>query len=313
MDIKKQLKTMLQEADIYRTQGLIAEARSRYESAAEFVRKIDNLKNKASLLNAIDNKLKAVTDTNARVEKGPTSAELSGKAQDLIKNLFSFAENKDPDVASLEGAVALAKFGQFDRALAELTGLLKNKNVRVEAAKNILRCHIAEGSSEGAINQYHQWCEQDLFNAKQLELVRVYLKDTMQKRGVDAELPSMVAKQEPPPLEMEDTKKVAPETQTEEEFIDITSIGITFASGPRQGKMIEFDVNFQSGNMLSIIIAKNDQGMIEELKAGMELDDIQFYSPIAIFNGAGVVSSKTQIKSGPKQGDFCLDIRIVST
>ena len=71
--------------------------------------------------------------------------------------------------------------------------------------------------------------------------------------------------------------------------------------------------HFQSGNMLSLIISKQDEELIEGLKAGMELADIQFYSPIAIFNGAGIVASKTQIKSGPKQGDHCLDIRIKSS
>ena len=105
----------------------------------------------------------------------------------------------------------------------------------------------------------------------------------------------------------------AEQDEGDEEFLDITSIGITFDSGPRKGKMVEFDVNFQSGNMLSLIISKQDQALIEDLKAGMELKDIQFYSPIAIFNGLGVVSSKTQIKSGPKQGDYCLDIRIKSS
>jgi hypothetical protein len=312
MDMKKQLKAMLQEAEIYRSQGLITEARSKYEDASKFVQSIGNLKNRESLLNAIENKLKAITDTKERVEKGPNSAELSDKAQDLIKNLFSFSDNTDPETAVLEGAVALAKFGQFDRALIELKSLLKKNNIRVEAAKNILRCHMAAGSSEEAVNQYHQWCEGDLFQVKQLEAVRVYLEDAMQKRGVDANLPTMVSSKEAPSVEAV-ALEAPKEVESEEEFIDITSIGITFESGPRKGKMVEFDVNFQSGNMLSLIISKKEQGLIEDLQNGMELKDIQFYSPIAIFNGAGVVSSKTQIKSGPKQGDFCLDIRIVST
>ncbi len=313
MDIKQQLKTMLQEADIYRRQGLISEARSKYEAAAQFIRNIDKLKNKDSLLNAINQKLKTITDTKERVEKGPSSAELSGKAQDLIKNLFSFSDTKDPDNAALEGALALAKFGQFDRAVSELKGLLANENLRVEAAKNILRCHFAAGTSEEAINQYHKWCESELFKQYQLELVRVYLENAMKKRGVDTDLPPLA----PPKKKAASAKvKVAekkPDPAPEEEFIDITSLGITFESGPRQGKMVEFDVNFQSGNMLSLIVSKADYGLIEDFKADQELKDIQFYSPIAIFNGAGVISSMTQIKSGPKQGDYCLDIRIVST
>ncbi len=311
MDVKQRLKAILQEAEIYRSQGLIDEACGKYKDAEKLVQSIDKLKNKNSLLSAIADKLRAIDTTKEKVEKGPSSPELSKKAQDLIKNLFAFAENKDEDAAALEGAVALAKFGQFDRALKELYSLLKKDKLRVEAAKNILRCHLATSSTEEAVNQYHQWHTEDLFQSNQLEMVRVYLEDAMQKRGIETSLPSPVA--------TNDTQGVGPEltasaeSESEEEFLDITSIGITFESGPRKGKMVEFDVNFQSGNMLSLIISKTDQGLIEDFKAGMELMDIQFYSPIAIFNGAGVISSKTQIKSGPKQGDYCLDIRIAST
>ncbi len=317
MDIKKQLKSMLQEAELYSMQGLIAEARAKYQDAYTFVQKIDNLKNKDTLLQAIDAKFKAISDAKEKVEKGPSSAELSEKAQDLIKNLFSFSENTDVDSAALEGAVALAKFGQFDRSLNELKPLLQKEVIRVEAAKNILRCHMATSSNEEAVSQYHQWCSEDLFKPNQLEMVRVYLEDILQKKGIEANLPS--------PLPAEDTAATAEpleedlalgsveDQDSEEEFLDITSIGITFDQGPHQGNMVEFDVNFQSGSMLSLIISKKDQSLIEGLTAGMKLEDIQFFSPIAIFNGSGVVSSKTQIKSGPKQGDFCLDIRIVST
>ena len=95
--------------------------------------------------------------------------------------------------------------------------------------------------------------------------------------------------------------------------MDITSIGITFTSGEQNGKMVEFDVNFQSGDMLSLIISKKDKGLIEELKDGDKLDDIQFYSPIAMFKGTAVIANKTQIDAGPKKGDFCLDLKVTST
>ena len=310
MDIKQRLKSLLQEAEIYRTQGLIVEAHGKYQDASNLVTSISNLKNKSSLLKAIQDKIEALDDTKEKVEKGPTSPELSKKAQDLIKNLFVFSENKDDDAAALEGAVALAKFGQFDRAQRELEPLLAKDSVKVEAAKNILRCHLTAGMTEEAVNQYHLWHTDERFQASQLELIRVYLDNALNKKGVTANLPKPVSTGETLGLEGEVPAKT---DDAEEEFLDITSIGITFESGPRVGKMVEFDVNFQSGNMLSLIISKQDQAMIEDLKAGMELKDIQFYSPIAIFNGTGVVSSKTQIKSGPKQGDFCLDIRIKST
>ena len=303
---------MLQEAEIYRVQGLISEAYNKYQDAEKMVNSIGSLKNKASLLKAIADKIAALNYTREKVDKGPNSPELSKKAQDLIKNLFAFTENKDEDSEALEGAVVLAKFGQFDRAIEDLKALLDRDSVKVEAAKNILRCHMATTATQEAINLYHEWHSEDRFHPNQLEQVRIYLEDALMKKGMDVDLPSPIAIQDEQASD-NNLGTTAIDDGNEEEFLDITSIGITFENGPRKGKMVEFDVNFQSGNMLSLIISKQDQGLIEDLKAGMELKDIQFFSPIAIFNGSGVVSSKTQIKSGPKQGDYCLDIRIKSS
>lgn len=310
MDIKLRIKTVLNEAEIYRTQGLVAEAYDKYECAVKLINSIDRLKNKEGLLSAVRDKMNALDYTKEITDNDTKTPELSKKAQDLIKNLFSFSENKDADAAALEGAVALAKFGQFDRALAELTGLLEKDSLRVDAAKNILRCHLAATSAEEAVAQYHNWHAGDLFQPQQLENIRNYLEDILQKRGIDAFLPSAVDADETVEEEISIEDTLAEES--DEEFLDITSIGITFDTGPRKGKMVELDINFQSGNMLSLIIAKKDQDLIEGLEEGTKLQDVQFFSPIAIFNGAGVVVSKTQIKTGPKQGDFCLDIKISS-
>ena len=83
-------------------------------------------------------------------------------------------------------------------------------------------------------------------------------------------------------------------------------------NGSQKGNMVEFDVNFQSGEMLSLIIPRNDRGLIDDLHDGDTLEDIQFYSPIAIFTGTAVITQKTQIEAGPKKGDFCLDLKISS-
>jgi tetratricopeptide (TPR) repeat protein len=313
MDIRQRLKAMLQEAEIYRSQGLISEAHGKYQDAVTLVNSTKNIKNKASLLNAISVKMEAMGSTKKKVDTRPASPELSKKAQDLIKNLFSFSENTDNAAASLEGAVTLARFGQFDRAVSELTALLPEESIRVEAAKNILRCHLTTNATQEAINLYHQWLSEDTFQPKQLELVRTYLSDILHKKGITEPLPPPMVGEDDIATVNEDELSAESAQENDEEFLDITSIGITFGSGPRKGKMVEFDVNFQSGNMLSMIISKQDEELIEGFNAGMELADIQFFSPIAIFNGAGVVASKTQIKSGPKQGDHCLDIRIKSS
>jgi len=305
MDISLQIKSLLSQAELYRTQGLFSEAKDKYDAATAMILKIDRLKNKDSLLKAISGKIQALEKKFEKVETGPASPELSEKGQNLIKNLFG--EN------DLEKAVALAKFGQFERAIVELEGLLKDDAYRIDAGKNIIRCKLAVASIDDAVDQYHQWLSGELFTGSQLESIRSYLQPLLDQKGIDKSLPV--------PDGVSDEKDAAVESggiefnmpEPDEDILDITSIGVTFTGGTHKGKMVEFDVNFQSGGMLSLIISKNDKGLIEDLKNGDQLDDVQFYSPIAMFKGTAVVANKTQINTGPKQGDFCLDVKVAST
>jgi len=319
MALKNQIKTLLQEADLYRGQGLLAEAKVKYLSAADVIKKNEQIKNRDSLLAAIQKKISSLEADTERVEKGPASPQLSSKAQDLIRKLFTFANDTDQENQALEGAIALAKFGQFDRALEELHQLLANPQLKVKAAKNIMNCYLNVENIDQAVAQYEEWLAGDLFDGNQMERLRTFLEDNLEKKGIKKTLSQANATEE---ITLEFDEEAAEEPVNEEpqdvgapdeEFIDISSIGITFEEGPSKGNMIEFDVNFQSGNIISLIIPTQDKALIENLQAGNKLNDIQFYSPIAIFKGKGIVSSKTQIKSGPKQGDFCLDIKITST
>lgn len=305
MNISLQIKSLLSQAELYRSQGLFSEAREKYNAASDMILKIDKLKNKDHLLKAISGKIQSLDKKTEKVETGPSSPELSEKGQNLIKNLFG--EN------DLEKAVALAKFGQFERAINELEQLLKDDVYRVDAGKNILRCKMASASVEDAIDQYNKWLSGELFSGSQLESIRAYLQPIIDRKGLETTLPSPEASGEmdETPVQSGGIEFNMPEP--EEDILDITSIGITFTSGTHKGKMVEFDVNFQSGGMLSLIISKNDRGLIEDLKEGDHLDDVQYYSPIAMFKGTAVVANKTEIKTGPKQGDYCLDVRVTST
>jgi hypothetical protein len=183
-----------------------------------------------------------------------------------------------------------------------------------------MRCKIAIGSVDDAIDQYNKWLSGDLFTPSQLDSIRTYLQPLIDRKGIDKTLPAPDV-----PLELEVEAESGksggiefnmPEAEEEEEdveILDITSIGITFTSGTQKGKMVEFDVNFQSGSMLSLIISKADQGVIEDLREGDKLEGVQFYSPIAMFKGTAVIANKTEINTGPKQGDFCLDVKVTST
>ena len=307
MSDKENIKRLLKEAELYQGQGLLSEARSKYDEVSDLIRNNPKIKNKEKLLAGVAKKINLLEVDTQKVERGPSSPELSPKAQDLIQKLFSFSKEESEEEAALEGALALAKFGQFERALEEFNRLLSLEEHRVVAAKNILRCHIALNSEATAADRYEEWAKGDLFTEDQLETLRLFLEQVFENKGVDRKLTTVGGK-----AETEAVVESKPE-KPEEEFIDISSIGIYLDSGPGKGKVVEFDVNFQSGNLLSLIISKKDGTMIEHLNVDNKLDDLQFYSPIAIFNGAGVVAAKSEIKSGPKQGDYCLDIKITST
>jgi tetratricopeptide (TPR) repeat protein len=304
MDISLQIKSLLNEAELYRAQGLLSEAKQKYNAATDMILRIDRLKNKDGLLKAISEKIQSLEKKDEKEKGGATSREISEKGQNLIKSLFGEDD--------LQKAVVLAKFGQFERAIIELEALLKDDVFRVEAAKNIIRCKMAIASVDEAIDQYHQWFSGDLFSANQLDGVRIYLQTILDKKGIDKSLPVPVGEKQEDGAEAGGGIEFSM-PEPEEEILDVTSIGITFASGPQQGKMMEFDVNFQSGGMLSLIISKNDKAVIADLKNGDKLEDVQFYSPIAMFKGTAVVTNKTRIDAGPKEGDFCLDLRVVGS
>lgn len=305
MDINLQIKSLLSQAELYRSQGLFSEAKDKYQAASEMVHQIDKLKNKDSLLKAISGKIIAIEKKTEKVETGPSSPELSEKGQNLIKNLFG-----DND---LQKAVALARFGQFERAIVELEVLLKDDVYRIDAGKNIIRCKMAMASVDDAIDQYNHWLSGDQFTGSQLESIRSYLQPILDRKGIEKPLPVPNGIVEEKDADSGSGGIEFSMPEPEEDILDITSIGITFTSGTHKGKMVEFDVNFQSGGMLSLIISKNDKGLIEDLNNGDQLDDIQFYSPIAMFKGTALVANKTQIDTGPKQGDFCLDVKVTST
>lgn len=303
--MSKKIKSLLQQAELYRSQGLMGEARKKYRLVEELIKESDQLPNKQKLLNGLSKKIDALNKEVAAIENAPTTPAMSAHVNELIKKLFSFSnKEKNESDAALEGAIALAKFGQFEGALEEFTKLLKVKSQKFSAAKNILRCHLEMGNLESAIAELEKWEKNDLFSSDQLEKINVFFDDILEKKGLKKELA----------ISKEPEEKVASEDEFEngEEFLDISAVAITFDSGPYKGEQIELDVSFQSGNVISLIISSKDEALIENMKVGVKLEDVHFYSPVAIFRGSGIVSAMTQIKSGPKKGDYSLDIKIES-
>ena len=308
MDAAKQLKSLLQEAELYRSQGLFNEAKAKYLNASKLIKNDKQLKTRQNLIDGITKKIRGLDNTIDKVEKATGKPELSSTVQDLIINKFSFSVGKDKDTGALEGAISLAKFGQYERALTEFNELITKEQLQLAAAKNIIKCHIALSSIDDAVNQYQQWFDNNIFTPGKLEKIRVFLQDILDKQGIDKSLPQ--AKEA---VEDKDAAKAVEGESKEDEILDVSSIGIIMANGPQKGELVEFDVSFQSGNVISLLIPGKEKELIENFKVGAILNDVQFYSPIAIFNGSGVIDSLAEIEVGPRRGDYNLDIKIKSS
>ena len=304
MSDKEHIKTLAREAEIYRSQGLLSGAKQKYQEILQFVQNHEHYSKDNRLLDTVNKKIKAIEENLSEVLEAPERPEVTEDVQNLIKKLFSFSG--DQKTSEMEGAVALAKFGQYDKALNEFKRLLKEGILPLEAAKNILRCHLTLSSPDVAVYQFKRWVSRGDFPPGDLKYLRGFLQKYLEKRGIQAALPEVVEA----PQEKADRKKKKKKKKKEEEVLDISSVGVQFQNGPLKGKMEEFEVTFQTGNTISVIIPSDRKDLLKSLEPGLRLKDMQCYSLIAVFNGSGVVSDKSVISSGPKRGHYTLDITI---
>lgn len=292
--MREKIKSLLKQAELYRSQGLFNEARESYERVRRIIQKSKQLPNRDKLLDNVSKKIAKVQGVLVRLENTSTSPQMSPEVNRLIKKLFSQTASEDKDAAALEGAVALAKFGQFNDAIAEFRRLLDVDSQRVQAAKNILRCLITYKSSDDAYAQLSEWKVEKVFTDDELEKVKSFFEEILDKKWDEKGAARSEA--------------LTGDGVDEDDFLDISAVAITLPNG----NQVELDVSFQSGNVVSLIIDRKDEKMIQDLQEGSKLEDVHFYSPIAIFRGSGEVTSKTKITSGPKEGDYSMDIKIDS-
>jgi len=302
MSEKEQIKRALREASLYKTQGLLEESREKYLELLNYIRESQKFSTNQELIDAVEKKIKEVEKSIQEFEQGPKTLELSTQVQDLIKNLFTFS-NTD-EAAAVEGAVALAKFGQYERALEEFQSLLEKGIMPVVTAKNIIRCYLSMNTPEAAIEEFKKWHSQDTFPPEELANLRSFVKATLQKAGVEAELPE--AGEILPAMPRAKTKR----KKAQQMIIDISGVSIRFDGGPLKGQTVDFDVDFQSSNTVSIVISTNQKHVADCLEPGTRLEDMQCYSPITVFRSNGIVSRKATIKQGPRKGDYMIDITI---
>jgi len=313
MDITKHIQTLLREIEVYRYHGLYKEALQRCRQLSELILQSDRIKNKQKVLDAVSKKIEDIENDARKVDAVESSGHMSTKEQALVMSLFSFSEDEVTDSADLEGATALLVFGQYEKALSEFNELIKRDSLRVDAAKNILRCHIGLSSIDNAVTQYQQWLSSGQFPLAELEKIRSFLQDILISKGIEKSLPEPEVSVDAIPEVSVDAIDVEDHEIDEEELINIVSIEIPLNDELQEEKAVGFDVSFQKENIISVIIPRANQDLIDYFKVGMKLDDVQFFSVAIMFKESCVISAKKQIESGPRRGDCTLVMEILNT
>lgn len=123
MSDREQIKSLIKEAEVYRNQGLLEESREAYGRALKFIEDHYQYSRNKDLVDSVKDKIQTIETDLAEVDRVTETPDLPQNIQDLIKKLFSFSQNQD--IAAVEGAVALAKFGQYENSLAEFQKLIQ--------------------------------------------------------------------------------------------------------------------------------------------------------------------------------------------
>ncbi len=301
MNIREDIQKLLRELEVYRSHGLFAEAKEKCKTLEKLIQQSDRLKNKEKLLDLVAKKLLELDSGARKFEQAAASAQMPTAEPKLSQDTLRVSRKKDAEPATLDGATAALLCGQFEKALGEFNELIKKDALRVVAAKNILRCHIELSAFDDAVMQYNLWFLSDQFTSAGLEKIYAYLKNALQQKGIDESLPK-------PEKMTGDTEDEFPQ----EDVLDILSLIIPLDNQSDEEEAVKLDVRDQEGNMVSVIIPQTNQALIDQLKIGSTLKEVQFSSPSVVFKDTCVVSAIKQIESGPDSGDYTFVMKIIN-
>jgi len=167
----------------------LEESKEKYEEILAFIQHDEKYIKDGKLLDTVQGKIRIVEESLDEVDNYTKTPVLSEEVQTLISRLFS--SSQDEDMAAIEGAVALAKFGQYQKALEEFQRLIEEGKMPLVAAKNTLMCHMAVSSPDAAIAQFTQWVSGEAFSRSDLKYIRTFLENTLEKQGIKFDLPKV--------------------------------------------------------------------------------------------------------------------------
>ena len=212
MDINQKIKFIIKEADLYHNQGLLKEAESKYREILKIFHGDLKIENAEKIKKAIEKKIRELDAERKHVEKKVMSPPMTKASQDLITQMFVDAEGGESPAAKLEGAKALIKFGQFDRAVEELKILIQDESIKFDAAKQIITCFVLSLRVDEAISQIENWISSEFLPQEQLEKLIRHAQDLFRTRGVDQTLPELRRREKPKPQPKTNTEDPKPES-----------------------------------------------------------------------------------------------------
>jgi|GEM_PF-6224810 len=306
MGIEEQIQSLLKEAAVYDAQGLYEESRQKYTQVADLVKRhAHHIHHHKKILNAVSSRLERLHNSIQRMENKPITYTSPDIVIDVMKRHFS--SSQDREQAALEGAMTLAEFGQYESAIEEFARLIKNHKTRLEASKNMIRCHLAIGRTTEAAALIRHWRNSGLMARDEMIALDRYVQDLVEDRQLCLELPL---------AEMNDR---APEPALELSTVEAKRAGIVrnFKSislkppNARRGQgMREFDILSQSDDIIRVLVPVHETAFTDGLTAGTLLDRVLCFSADEMFSGKATVVGKQQILSGADAGHFNIDIRI---
>lgn len=300
MNFGSKIKSLVKEAELYRSQGLLNEALTQFQAVEAMIRGNDQVKNRDAILSKITSKIDLL---NAEIDKfnaPQRTPEVSEQAQKLMREMFSFDDPRVKGSAALGGAISLAEFGLYEKALDDFKTLLDYDQLRIDAAENFLKYGLEyQGTSIGS--QLDEWAKDERFSSHEIETLKLSFQRMLDEKGA-----------EPDPVSPRPAEQVEPESEIDDEdILDISAIRLELPKGPQKDDQIEFDVNFQHGGQINLIVSQKEKGIIDSLDAGDLIHGVMFYSPVAIFSGTVYVLTKKPIGAGPKRGDFSVNLKII--
>jgi len=295
-----EIKKVLKEAEVYHAQGLLKQAEQKYNEILVSMKRISpDLPHNEQFQETIEKKIRIIRDELKEIENEDETPQLSEEHQDLIRRIFSYSESKN--MAALEGAVALADFGQYEKALTEFQKLLKDSTApKMIVAKNMLRCHVFLASPHKAMEQIKSWAAENQFSESELLFLREFLENLLKEEDILYFLYD-------PDVDFALSPK---ETSNSEAVFEIYSIRVQPDHDSRYEQPVDLDVAYQVGNTFRFHIKADRKDVLSRFNPGDRLKRVQCFSPNSLFNTSGIISNKKRITSGPQKGDYSIELTI---